>query len=329
MNKLKVVIVESPAKAKTINKFLGKDYSVVSSFGHIRDLPAKSLAVDIENNFSPQYEVSSDKKSVVRDLMSATKNAEAIYLASDDDREGEAISWHLREVLNLPLDKTRRIIFHEVTEKAIKEAITNPRDIDMNLVNSQQARRVLDRLVGYMISPVLWAKIKKGGLSAGRVQSVAVRLIVEREREIDKFKSKSFFRIYATFKTDNEENINAEMEDADSITKDEAYAILDKIKNNADCFVVDAVNKKTSSRSPIAPFTTSTLQQEASSKLGFSVSQTMLLAQHLYEAGKISYMRTDSVILSEDAIAQAEDVIRKDFGEEYEAYCRQTGRFWP
>ena len=313
----KVVIVESPAKAKTINKFLGKDYSVMSSFGHIRDLPAKSMAVDIENNFSPQYEISSDKKKVVRDLMSATKNAEAIYLASDDDREGEAISWHLKEVLNLPSDKTRRIIFHEVTEKAIKQAITSPRDIDMNLVNSQQARRILDRLVGYMISPVLWAKIKKGGLSAGRVQSVAVRLIVEREREIANFKSKSFFRIYATFKTDNEENINAEMEDADSITKDEAYAILDKIKIYADSFVVDAVNKKTSSRSPIAPFTTSTLQQEASSKLGFSVSQTMLLAQHLYEAGKISYMRTDSVILSEDAIAQAEDVIRKDFGEEY------------
>ena len=317
MNKLKVVIVESPAKAKTINKFLGKDYSVVSSFGHICDLPAKSLAVDIEKNFSPQYEVSSEKKRVVRDLMSATKNAEAIYLASDDDREGEAISWHLKEVLNLPSDKTQRIIFHEVTEKAIKQAIKNPRDIDMNLVNSQQARRILDRLVGYMISPVLWAKIKKGGLSAGRVQSVAVRLIVEREREIDKFKSKSYFRISAVFKTDHEESINAEMEDADSITKDEAYDILGKIKNNADSFVVDAVNKKTSSRSPIAPFTTSTLQQEASSKLGFSVSQTMLLAQHLYEAGKISYMRTDSVILSEDAISQAEDVIRKDFGEEY------------
>ena len=264
-----LVIVESPAKAKTIKKYLGDDFEVTSSQGHIRDLPTKEIGIDIDNNFTPKYIINPDKKRIVNDLKRMSSSAKVVYLASDDDREGEAISWHLKTALELTDDKIKRIVFHEITEKAIKNAVANPRKIDMDLVNSQQARRLLDRLVGYKLSPVLWKKIKSG-LSAGRVQSVAVKMIVERLSN----------------------------------------------KN----FEISKIEKKKVVKSPVAPFTTSTLQQEASTKLGFSVTQTMLLAQHLYEAGKISYMRTDSVVLSEDAIKQAQKVIKQTYGEEY---CQQ------
>jgi DNA topoisomerase-1 len=281
-----LVIVESPAKAKTIEKFLGKDFQVESSYGHIADLPSKELGIDVDGDFSPKYIVSDDKKTIVKKLRTLAKKAETVWLASDEDREGEAIAWHLKEQLGLKDEKTKRIVFHEITKNAILKAVENPRDIDYNMVNAQQARRVLDRLVGYELSPVLWRKVK-GGLSAGRVQSVAVRLIVERERSIPKnFDSK---------------------EAAENFLKSCA---------NADFSIAD-LTKKPAKKSPAAPFTTSTLQQEASRKLGFAVGKTMQVAQRLYEAGLITYMRTDSLNLSVDARNAAEEEITNYYGAEY------------
>lgn len=311
-----LVIVESPAKAKTIKKYLGDDFEVTSSQGHIRDLPTKEIGIDIDNNFTPKYIINPDKKRIVNDLKRLSASAKVVYLASDDDREGEAISWHLKTALELTDDKIKRIVFHEITEKAIKNAVANPRKIDMDLVNSQQARRLLDRLVGYKLSPVLWKKIKSG-LSAGRVQSVAVKMIVEREREIRSFKSKKSFKVVASFKTADDKTFCAELK-KNTKNEEETKALFLELSNKN--FEISKVEKKKVVKSPVAPFTTSTLQQEASTKLGFSVTQTMLLAQHLYEAGKISYMRTDSVILSEDAIKQAQKVIKQTYGEEY---CQQ------
>ena len=311
-----LVIVESPAKAKTIKKYLGDDFEVTSSQGHIRDLPTKEIGIDIDNNFTPKYIINPDKKRIVNDLKRMSASAKVIYLASDDDREGEAISWHLKTALELTDDKIKRIVFHEITEKAIKNAVANPRKIDMDLVNSQQARRLLDRLVGYKLSPVLWKKIKSG-LSAGRVQSVAVKMIVEREREIRSFKSEKSFKVVASFKTVDDKTFCAELK-KNTKNEEETKALFLELSNKN--FEISKVEKKKVVKSPVAPFTTSTLQQEASTKLGFSVTQTMLLAQHLYEAGKISYMRTDSVVLSEDAIKQAQKVIKQTYGEEY---CQQ------
>lgn len=311
-----LVIVESPAKAKTIEKFLGKDFVVKSSFGHIRDLSKNKLGVDLKKNYSPQYVISDDKKKVVDELKKAVEQAQTVWLASDEDREGEAIAWHLAEVLNLDPQKTKRIVFHEITKNAIQEAIKNPRYIDENLVNSQQARRVLDRLVGFEISPILWKKVKPA-LSAGRVQSVALRLIVEREREIINFKSTSYFKVLADF--DAETPFKAELSEKLN-TANEANEFLEHCKG-ATFRVLDVV-KKPAKKSPPPPFTTSTLQQEASRKFGFSVSQTMTLAQKLYEAGYISYMRTDSVNLSELALASTRELIIKDFGEKY-SHTRQ------
>ena len=311
-----LVIVESPAKAKTIKKYLGDDFEVTSSQGHIRDLPTKEIGIDIDNNFTPKYIINPDKKRIVNDLKRMSASAKVVYLASDDDREGEAISWHLKTALELTDDKIKRIVFHEITEKAIKNAVANPRKIDMDLVNSQQARRLLDRLVGYKLSPVLWKKIKSG-LSAGRVQSVAVKMIVEREREIRDFKSEKSFKVVASFKTADDKTFCAELK-KNTKNEEETKALFLELSNKN--FEISKVEKKNVVKSPVAPFTTSTLQQEASTKLGFSVTQTMLLAQHLYEAGKISYMRTDSVILSEDAIKQAQKVIKQTYGEEY---CQQ------
>lgn len=311
-----LVIVESPAKAKTIKKYLGDDFEVTSSQGHIRDLPTKEIGIDIDNNFTPKYIINPDKKRIVNDLKRMSASAKVVYLASDDDREGEAISWHLKTALELTDDKIKRIVFHEITEKAIKNAVANPRKIDMDLVNSQQARRLLDRLVGYKLSPVLWKKIKSG-LSAGRVQSVAVKMIVEREREIRNFKSEKSFKIVASFKTVDDKTFCAELK-KNTKNEEETKALFLELSNKN--FEISKVEKKKVVKSPVAPFTTSTLQQEASTKLGFSVTQTMLLAQHLYEAGKISYMRTDSVVLSEDAIKQAQKVIKQTYGEEY---CQQ------
>ncbi|RDC62625.1 type I DNA topoisomerase [Adhaeribacter pallidiroseus] len=307
-----LVIVESPAKAKTIEGYLGKDYIVKSSFGHVRDLPKDNNAIDIKNGFKPTYIVSADKKDVVAELKKLAKEAEMVWLASDDDREGEAISWHLSEALNLNDKKTRRIVFREITKNAILNAIESPRGIDIDRVNAQQARRVLDRLVGFELSPVLWKKIKTG-LSAGRVQSVAVRLVVEREREIDRFKADSAFKVTALFTVDGKK-LEAELPTRFK-TQAEAEAFLEKCKGAT--YTIDNLEKKPLKRSPAAPFTTSTLQQEASRKLGFSVAQTMTVAQKLYEAGKISYMRTDSVNLSQDAIAGATARITAAFGEEY------------
>lgn len=307
-----LVIVESPAKAKTIEGFLGKDFTVKSSFGHIRDLPGKDLSVDLENEYAPNYVVPEDKKKVVTELKKLAKSAELIWLASDEDREGEAISWHLAEALGLDPSKTRRIVFNEITKNAILKAIENPRDIDMNLVDAQQARRVLDRIVGYELSPVLWRKVKPS-LSAGRVQSVAVRLIVVREREIGEFTPEASFRIQAEFTVDGKK-VEAELGTRFK-TKQEA---LDFLKACVDSdFKVHKIEKKPVHKNPSAPFTTSTLQQEASRKLGYSVAQTMTLAQKLYEAGKITYMRTDSVNLSELAVNAAKDEITKRFGAEY------------
>lgn len=308
-----LVIVESPAKAKTIEGYLGENYKVVSCYGHIRDLPKKGLSIDINNGFAPTYEISEEKKGVVRELRKLVAIAENVYLASDDDREGESISWHLKEALDLPDSKIKRIVFREITKKAITTAIQNPRTIDQDLVNSQQARRLLDRIVGYDLSPVLWIKIKRG-LSAGRVQSVAVRMVVEREREINKFNSESNFVVSATFELKDEVKLQAELP---SRLKNlsEAKEFLEKCKKAL--FSIEKLETKESKRSPSAPFTTSTLQQEASSKLGFSVSQTMVIAQRLYEAGKISYMRTDSVNLSSDAIKSAKSAIEQSFGEKY------------
>ena len=311
-----LVIVESPAKAKTIKKYLGDDFEVTSSQGHIRDLPTKEIGIDIDNNFTPKYIINPDKKRIVNDLKRMSASAKVVYLASDDDREGEAISWHLKTALELTDDKIKRIVFHEITEKAIKNAVANPRKIDMDLVNSQQARRLLDLLVVYKLSPVLLKKIKLG-LSAGRVQSVAVKMIVEREREIRNFKSEKSFKVVASFKTVDDKTFCAELK-KNTKNEEETKALFLELSNKN--FEISKVEKKKVVKSPVAPFTTSTLQQEASTKLGFSVTQTMLLAQHLYEAGKISYMRTDSVILSEDAIKQAQKVIKQTYGEEY---CQQ------
>lgn len=311
-----LVIVESPAKAKTIEKFLGKDFKVMSSYGHIRDLKKKELSID-ESTLEPDYEIPEEKKKIVAELKKNAKAATKIWLASDEDREGEAISWHLCEVLGLDEEKTSRIVFHEITKPAILEAIQTPRHLDMNLVNAQQARRVLDRLVGFKLSPVLWRKVKPA-LSAGRVQSVAVKLIVEREREIQSFKSEPYYRINATFfvtDTDGSQNeVKAEL-DRRFNSHDEAMVFLEKCKNAN--FVVDNIVKKPLKRVPAPPFTTSTLQQEAARKLGFTVSQTMMVAQRLYESGRITYMRTDSVNLSSLAINASKKEIVESYGAEY------------
>lgn len=307
-----LVIVESPAKAKTIEGFLGKDFVVKSSFGHVRDLVKKGYGVDVENNFTPTYEVQPDKQKVIADLKKLSKDAEMVWLASDEDREGEAISWHLYETLKLDAKKTKRIVFHEITKPAIQKAIQNPRSIDINLVNAQQARRVLDRLVGFELSPILWKKVRPS-LSAGRVQSVAVRLIVEREREIMNFESTSAFKVNAIF-TVGKSSVKAEL-DKRFPTEKEANNFLTACLHAS--YTISSVETKPSKRSPAAPFTTSTLQQEAARKLGFSVAQTMMVAQRLYEAGKITYMRTDSVNLSETALEQAREAISNNYGKEY------------
>lgn len=308
-----LVIVESPAKAKTIEKFLGKDFVVMSSFGHIRDLPSKDMSIDLENNFEPNYIITEDKVKVVKELKAAVEKAEFVWLASDEDREGEAIAWHLKEALNLDESKTKRIVFNEITKTAILKAVENPRSIDLNLVNAQQARRVLDRIVGYEISPILWKKVKPS-LSAGRVQSVAVRLIVEREREIENFKENKTYKVVADFQTTKQALISATLNQRFE-TKEQALEFL-KESSSAD-FTVQAVETKPAKQSPAAPFTTSTLQQEASRKLGFPVARTMQVAQQLYEAGYITYMRTDSVNLSDLALSQAKELILKEYGEEY------------
>ncbi|MFW6277233.1 MAG: type I DNA topoisomerase, partial [Prolixibacteraceae bacterium] len=309
--------MESPAKAKTIEKFLGKDFRVTSSMGHIRDLAKKDFGIDIENNYQPKYVITPDKKKIVSELKKQAKGAKTVWLASDEDREGEAIAWHLKEVLKLNPKKTKRIVFHEITKEAIDKAIENPRSIDENLVNAQQARRVLDRIVGFEVSPVLWKKVKPA-LSAGRVQSVAVRLIVEREREIINFKSESSYRVTGLFLVKDEQGaasgLKAELPRRFK-TKEEAMDFVEKCKTSE--FTVADVVKKPSKRSPAQPFTTSTLQQEASRKLGFSVSQTMAVAQRLYESGKITYMRTDSVNLSGLALKTAKEKIIDLHGEKY------------
>jgi DNA topoisomerase-1 len=308
-----LVIVESPAKAKTIEKFLGKDFKVESSFGHIADLPSKELGIDVDGDFKPKYEVSKDKKPVVKKLKDLAKKAEVVWLASDEDREGEAIAWHLAETLKLDKSKTKRIVFHEITKSAIEKAVQNPRSIDYDLVDAQQARRVLDRIVGYELSPVLWRKVK-GGLSAGRVQSVSVRLIVEREREIQSFQPKASFKVDAAFTTSKGQVFKAKLPKPFD-TQEEANAFLNRNKNAS--FSVDALDKKPAKKSPAPPFTTSTLQQEAARKLYFSVSKTMNMAQRLYEAGLITYMRTDSVNLSQEARNAAAKEIVSAFGENY------------
>ena len=311
-----LVIVESPAKAKTIEKFLGKDYKVMSSYGHIRDLKKKELSIDLDT-LTPDYEIPDEKKKVVCELKKSAKAAEKIWLASDEDREGEAISWHLCEVLGLDEDKTNRIVFHEITKPAILKAIETPRRLDMNLVNAQQARRVLDRLVGFRLSPVLWRKVKPA-LSAGRVQSVAVRLIVEREREIQNFNSEPYYRLNAVFAVEGEDGskheVKAELNKRFK-SHDEALAFLELCKTST--FKVSSIAKKPLKRTPAPPFTTSTLQQEAARKLGFTVSQTMMVAQRLYEAGRITYMRTDSVNLSALAINTCKEEIERLYGADY------------
>ncbi len=306
-----LVIVESPAKAKTIEKYLGKDYTVKSSFGHIRDLPKKGLNIDIAHDFAPTYDISPDKKKVVSELRAAAKGAD-VWLASDEDREGEAIAWHLTQALKLDPKKTKRIVFHEITKTAIEHAIQNPRTVDLALVDAQQARRVLDRLVGYELSPVLWKKVRTG-LSAGRVQSVAVRLIVDREREIREFASESTYRVTAIFTVDKQE-LKAELS-TKIPAKDDARKFLED--SNGATFTVEDIAQKPGSRNPGAPFTTSTLQQEAARRLGYSVKQTMTLAQRLYEEGNITYMRTDSTTLSGFAIKAAEEFIKKEYGDNY------------
>ena len=309
-----LVIVESPAKAKTIEKFLGKDYKVMSSYGHIRDLKTKEFSIDIEHDYAPQYVIPADEKKLVSELKSEAKSAEQVWLASDEDREGEAISWHLYEVLGLKPENTKRIVFHEITKNAILHAIETPRDININLVNAQQARRVLDRIVGFELSPILWRKVKPA-LSAGRVQSVAVRLIVEREREINEFVSEAAFRVIANFilpdgTTVLKAELNRRLKD-----KKEVEAFLESCKNAS--FTIDDITTKPVKKSPAPPFTTSTLQQEAARKLGYSVSQTMMIAQRLYESGLITYMRTDSVNLSDLALGTAKEAIFETYGEKY------------
>lgn len=308
-----LVIVESPAKAKTIEGYLGKDFKVASSMGHVRDLRKGNQAIDIENGYKPTYEISPDKKEVIKQLKKLAKEAEMVYLASDDDREGEAISWHLKEVLDLADAKTRRIVFTEITKNAINNAMKSPRGIDIDLVNAQQARRVLDRLVGFELSPILWKKIKTG-LSAGRVQSVAVRLVVERERDIEKFEAKSTFKVSAIFDLGKGKQLVADLAEKLAGEK-EALEFVDSC--NGATFTITDLQKKPAKKSPAPPFTTSTLQQEAGRKLSFSVSQTMVVAQKLYEAGKISYMRTDSVNLSQEAVQSATQQIEKGFGKEF------------
>lgn len=308
-----LVIVESPAKAKTIEKFLGKDYKVMSSYGHIRDLKEKEFSIDIDHDYAPKYVIPADKRKVVVELKSAAENASTVWLASDEDREGEAIAWHLSEVLGLKTDETKRIVFHEITKNAILHAIENPRHIDMNLVNAQQARRVLDRIVGFQLSPILWKKVKPA-LSAGRVQSVAVRLIVEREREINEFAAEAAFRVTASFLLPDGETLKAELNRRFKDQK-EVEAFLQRCKKAT--FTVEDITTKPMHKSPAPPFTTSTLQQEAARKLGFSVSQTMMLAQRLYESGFITYMRTDSVNLSDLALGTAKETILETFGEKY------------
>ena len=311
-----LVIVESPAKAKTIEKFLGKDFKVMSSYGHIRDLKKKELSVD-EVSLEPEYEIPEEKAKLVADLRSKTEKAEKVWLASDEDREGEAISWHLCEALGLDKQKTNRIVFHEITKPAILEAIEHPRHLDMNLVNAQQARRVLDRIVGFKLSPVLWRKVKPA-LSAGRVQSVAVRLIVEREREIQNFQSETYYSVNGIFAITNADGSATEVKAllANRFkTEDEVNAFLEKCKEAV--YTVESVTKKPVKRSPAPPFTTSTLQQEAARKLGFTVSQTMMVAQHLYESGKITYMRTDSVNLSKLCLGASKEEITRLYGQEY------------
>ena len=311
-----LVIVESPAKAKTIEKFLGKDYKVMSSFGHIRDLKKKTLSIN-EKTMEPDYEIPEEKRKLVSELKKQVKEAHRVWLASDEDREGEAISWHLCEVLGLDKDNTNRIVFHEITPNAILDAIEHPRHLDMNLVNAQQARRVLDRLVGFKLSPVLWRKVKPA-LSAGRVQSVAVRLIVEREREIQAFVSEPYYRVSAVFTVPQAEGHIAEVKaelDKRFATREEAVAFLERCRKAQ--FTVGSVSKKPLKRMPAPPFTTSTLQQEAARKLGYTVTQTMMVAQHLYENGRITYMRTDSVNLSKLALAASRDAITQLWGAEY------------
>ncbi len=312
-----LVIVESPAKAKTIENFLGKDFTVMSSFGHIRDIEGKGLGIDFEHNYKPEYSVSKDKTKVVAELKKAAKDAEMVWLASDEDREGEAISWHLSEVLKLTKEKSKRIVFHEITKSAILHAIENPREIDINLVDAQQARRVLDRIVGFELSPVLWRKIKPS-LSAGRVQSVAVRLIVDREREINKFVPEAAYRVIAAFMVKDKNGklveLKAELNKRFK-TKEEVFVFLENC--NKSQFEIEDIVTKPAKKSPAAPFTTSTLQQEASRKLGYSVNQTMRVAQSLYESGKITYMRTDSVNLSDLAIGTSKAEVIRMAGEEY------------
>src|SRR5690606_11626148 len=308
-----LVIVESPAKAKTIQNYLGNDFTVESSYGHIVDLPKKGMGIEIDNNFKPVYEVSSDKEEVVKKLKDLTKKAETVWLASDEDREGEAIAWHLYNVLNLEKKNTHRIVFNEITKKAIQKAVENPRKIDENLVDAQQARRVLDRLVGFEVSPILWKKIKPG-LSAGRVQSVAVRLIVEREKEIQNFKPVSSFKFTAQFLTKEKNTLKAVLT-REFKTLEEAQIFINSCLSAE--FKIKDLQKKPAKRSPSVPFTTSTLQQEASLKLGFPVSRTMRIAQQLYESGLITYMRTDSVNLSQDAISAAAQTFSSEFGKKY------------
>lgn len=308
-----LVIVESPAKAKTIEKFLGKEYEVLSSYGHIRDLKKKDFSIDIAHNYKPIYEIPADKKKLVETLKQEAAKADMVWLASDEDREGEAIAWHLFEVLKLKPEKTKRIVFHEITKNAILQAIANPRDIDMNRVDAQQARRVLDRIVGFELSPVLWKKVKPA-LSAGRVQSVAVRLIVEREREVSEFSPEASYRVVGEFLLPGGEVLKAELNQRLK-TEAEAIDLLEACKNAR--FTISDVTVKPAKKSPAAPFTTSTLQQEAARKLGFSVAQTMMVAQRLYEAGHITYMRTDSVNLSSLALNTTKDEIVKTLGEKY------------
>ena len=313
-----LVIVESPAKAKTIEKFLGKDFKVMSSYGHIRDLKKREMSVN-RDTLEPEYEIPEEKQRLVRDLKANAKKAEKVWLASDEDREGEAIAWHLCEVLGLDEAKTSRIVFHEITKSAIQEAISNPRHVDMNLVNAQQARRVLDRIVGFNLSPVLWRKVKPA-LSAGRVQSVAVRLIVEREREIQAFKSEPFYHVSAVFAVTNADGSQTEVTaqlDRRLKTREEVVALLESLKAQEGQHVVTAVTKKPVKRTPAPPFTTSTLQQEAARKLGFTVSQTMMVAQRLYESGRITYMRTDSVNLSSLCLAASREEIKRLYGDKY------------
>ncbi len=312
-----LVIVESPAKAKTIEKFLGKDFKVLSSYGHIRDLKKKEFSIDVDKNFKPAYEIPADKKALVNTLKAEAKEAETVWLASDEDREGEAIAWHLYEVLKLKPENTKRIVFHEITKGAILKAIEQPRDIDLNLVNAQQARRILDRIVGFELSPVLWRKVKPS-LSAGRVQSVAVRLIVEREREIHAFKSEAAYRVIAVFLVPDTDGKLVEMKAELSRrikTKEEAKAFLNACQGAT--FTIEDITTRPVKKTPPAPFTTSTLQQEAARKLGYTVAQTMMIAQRLYESGFITYMRTDSVNLSEYATASSKDAIIHMMGERY------------